>query len=54
MATNLEEAPVLADPVEARRFLAMVEQQPLIINDGDLILAGDGDRIRRCLWPEIP
>jgi hypothetical protein len=31
----------------------MVQQQPLIINDGDLILAGDGDGICRCLWTEI-
>jgi hypothetical protein len=53
-ATDLEEAPVLADPVEACRLLAMVQQQLTVINDGDLSLTVTNDGIRCSLWPEIP
>lgn len=52
--TNLEEAPILAGSVEECRLLARVKQQPLVIDDGDLILAVAGDCIGCRLWPEIP
>jgi hypothetical protein len=36
--TNLESDPVMADPVEAYRLLAMVQQHPPVINDQGLSL----------------